>query len=66
MKNKKLLNFFFLITIVIVGTALYKQIDFENLKFKKPGIAIIYSCTLLFAVYCLIKDNRNQAKSKGN
>ncbi len=66
MKNKKSLNFFFLIIIVIVGAALYKQIDSENLKFKQPGIAIIYSCTLLFSLYCLIKDYWNHPKNKEN
>ena len=41
MGNKKSLNFFFVIIAIILGRALFKQFDFENLKFEKPALAIV-------------------------
>ena len=58
MKNKKSLNFIFLIMAIIVGVALYKQFDFENLKFRQPGLAIVYGITFAFSIFILVKDYR--------
>ena len=56
MKNKKTPNFFFVFTAIILGSALYKQFDFENLKFEKPAIAIIYIVIFVVSIYLLIRD----------
>lgn len=60
METKKGLNFFFVIIAAIVGSALFKQFDFENLKFEKPLLAIVYVITFIFSIYFLIKNFKNQ------
>ena len=64
MKNKKSLNFFFVVIIVILGSAINRQFDFENLRFEKPALAIVYIITFAFAVYSLIKDYRKIPKDE--
>jgi len=49
-------NIFSVIIILILGHALYDKFDFENLKFEKPAIAIVYIIALVIAIYLLIKD----------
>lgn len=56
MENKKSLNFFFLIIAIILGSTIYKQFDFENLKFEHTGLGILYSIVFLFSICILIKD----------
>jgi len=63
MKNNKGLNFFFLLIAIIVGSALFKQFDFKNLKFEKPALAIVYLLTFGFSLYFLIKHYKNKPKS---
>jgi hypothetical protein len=60
MKNKKSLNFVFLIVAIIVGLALFKQFDFESLKFRQPGLAVVYLITFAFSIYILVKDFRKK------
>ncbi|MFH6945411.1 hypothetical protein [Flavobacterium sp. FlaQc-50] len=60
MKNKKSLNFIFLIVAIILGSTLYKQFNFEKLKFEHNGLAILYSIVFVFSIYILIKDYRNK------
>ncbi len=60
MRNKKSLNFFFVIIAIILGRALFKQFDFENLKFEHTGISIVYIVTFVFSIYFLISDYKNR------
>ena len=60
MKNKKTLNFFFVIITIIIGRALFKQFNFENLTFRHTGLAIIYIITLIFSTYIIIKSYSNK------
>jgi len=60
MENKKGLNFFFLIIAIIIGNALFRQFDFENLKFEKPAIAILYIVTFVSSIYFLIRNYKNR------
>ncbi|HEY5826339.1 MAG TPA: hypothetical protein VIT44_18345 [Cyclobacteriaceae bacterium] len=62
MENKKSLNFFFLIIAIILGWTLFKQFDFENLKFKHNGLAIIYIVVFAFSIYFLVKNYKNGPK----
>ena len=50
------LNFFALIVAAIVGSALYRNFNFETKQFENTGLAIIYGITLLGSLYILIKD----------
>ncbi|WP_286760717.1 hypothetical protein [Salegentibacter sp. UBA1130] len=56
MKNIKLPNFFFTVIAIILGAALYKQFDFENLKFEQPALAILYAIVLIFSIYGIVKN----------
>jgi len=58
MEKKKSINPFFVIMAVIIGGALYKQFDFENLSFEEPALAIVYIVTLVAVIYFLIKGYR--------
>jgi len=56
MGKKKTVNPFFVIIAVIIGGALYKQFDYENLTFEKPALAIVYLVTFVTTMYFLIKS----------
>ena len=60
MENKKLVNFFFVMIALILGWTLYKQFDFENLRFENTGLAIIYMVVFVMSIYFLIKDYRKR------
>jgi membrane protein DedA with SNARE-associated domain len=62
MENKGLSNFFWGIIAVILGVTLFKKFDFENLKFEKPWLAIVYIICFSFAIYGLITNAKNQKK----
>ena len=64
MENKKALLFTFTIIAIILGTTLCKQFDFENLRFEKTGLAIVYLIGFTISIYFLIKNFRNQPKNK--
>jgi hypothetical protein len=60
MENKKGINFFFAIIAIIVGSALYKQFDFDNVRFEKPALAIIYTVVFIASIFFIIKDYRKR------
>jgi predicted ferric reductase len=62
MENKKGINFFLGIVAIILGWTLFKQFDFENLKFKHTGLAIIYIVTFVFSISVLIRNYKNSPK----
>ncbi|MEE9363826.1 MAG: hypothetical protein V3U92_14590 [Cellulophaga sp.] len=62
MKNIKASHFFFTIMAIIIGVALFKQFDFENLKFEKPALAILYLITFIFSIYGIVKNYKNRPK----
>jgi hypothetical protein len=55
MKYKIAPNFFSLIIAIIVGGALYKLFDFQNMKIDKPALALVYGITLIFCIVTMIK-----------
>ncbi len=62
MENNKTPIFTMLVVALIVGSALYKQIDFKTMTVEKPALAILYTVTLLFAVFVLVKNFRKKAE----
>jgi hypothetical protein len=62
MDNKKGLNFFFVIIAIITGSKVFKHFDFQNLKFEKPVLDIIYLITFLATITFLINDFLKQRK----
>lgn len=55
MENNKAPIFIMSIVAIIVGVALYKQIDFKTMTVEKPALSIIYAVTFAAAVFILIK-----------
>ena len=62
MENNKAPVFTLTIVAIIVGIALFKQVDFKNFKVENVGLSIIYLITFIGSVYVLIKSRRNQSK----
>jgi len=58
MENKKAPNFFLVIIVIILGQALFEQFDFENLKFEKPALAIVYIIVFVISIYLLVKKTK--------
>lgn len=59
-KNKPVI--IYLIFIFILGSALFKEIDFETFTFKKTGLGILYLITLIFFIVLLIKGKPKKTK----
>lgn len=62
MDNKKGLNIFLLIIAIITGSKVFKHFDFQNLKFEKPVLDIIYLITFAASIIFLIKDYKKGHK----
>jgi len=60
MKNKKTPNFFLIVVAIILGQALFKQFDFENLKFDNPTLSFIYIIVFVVSIYLLVKKDKNR------
>ena len=60
MKNKKTPNFFLIVVAIILGQALFKQFDFENLKFENPALSVIYIIVFVVSIYLLVKKDKNR------
>jgi len=62
MENNKAPLFTMSIVAIIVGAALYKQIDFKTMTVEKPALAILYTVTFLFAVFVLVRNYGKKAE----
>lgn len=60
MKKKKTLNVFSIILIIIIGRALFRLFDFENLEFEKPALAIVYIFAIALSIFFLIKGYKKK------
>ena len=60
MEQKKALTFTFSVVAIILGVTLFKQFDFNNLRFEHTGLAIIYLIVFVFSIYYLIKNARKE------
>lgn len=58
MEKSKAPIFTMSIVAIIVGAALYKQIDFKTMTVEKPALSILYAVTFLFAVAVLVRNYR--------
>ncbi len=61
-ENKKGLPFGITICAIIIAIALFKQFDFETLKFEKPALAIVYILTLAMSIYFILNSLKNKQK----
>jgi predicted ferric reductase len=62
MNNKKEYSFPLIIIAVVLGWTIFKQFDFENLKFEKPAMAVVYILTFLMTVYFILKKDKDKEK----
>ncbi|PBJ11852.1 hypothetical protein [Flavobacterium sp. ACN6] len=60
MENNKTLLFTFRIIAIILGVVLFKQFDFQTLKFEKPALAIVYAIVFVFSIFVLIKNSKKR------
>ena len=60
MENNKMPNFFFRIIATILGVTLFKHFDFQNLKFEKPALDVVYLITFAISIYMLVKNPKNK------
>lgn len=50
---------------VILGVAIFKQIDFEQLTFKKPALVIVYIMTFVYSGFFIVKRTK-KTSNKAN
>ena len=62
MEKNNPITFTMSIVAIIVGVALYKQIDFKTMTVEKPALSVLYAVTFLFAVVVLVKNFRKRAE----
>ena len=60
MEKNKAPMFTLIIVAIILGVTLFKQFDFEKLRFEQTGLAIVYSVVFIFAIYVLIKNSKSK------
>lgn len=58
MEKKKTLSFTFSIIAIILGVTLYKQFDFQQLKFEHTGLAIVYLIAFIFSIFIIVRGLR--------
>lgn len=46
------------ILAIILGTAVFKQIDFENLNFKNTGLGIVYLLTFMLSIFFIVNKKK--------
>ena len=59
MKYKIVPNFFFVIVTLILGGALLRQFDFQNLTIEKPALAVVYIIVFIISIGLMIKKSKN-------
>ena len=57
MKYKIVPNIIAVILAVIIGVALFKQIDFLNMTVEQPVLALVYLIGFLVSIGFMIKKN---------
>ena len=62
MEKNNPMTFTMSIVAIIVGVALYKQIDFKTMTVEKPALAVLYAVVFLFAVFVLVRGYRKGAE----
>ena len=60
MSKRKEYSFPLIIIAVILGGAIFKDFDFEKLKFEKPAMAVVYILTFLMTLYFIFKKDKQK------
>lgn len=64
MENKKGPSIIFIILALIIGSGLWREIDFENKTLKNPALAAVYFIAFAFAIIVIIRSLRKQPENK--
>lgn len=62
-QSRKGINFFLAVIALILGSAIYRQFDFERLEFEKPALAVLYIVVFVAALVLIVKDFTNRSKT---
>lgn len=60
MKIKIVPNFFSIVIALIVGGALLREFDFQDMTFENPALAVVYSIAFILSVGFMIKRSKNK------
>ncbi|WP_339841144.1 hypothetical protein [uncultured Maribacter sp.] len=58
MKYKIVPNIISIILALIIGVALFRQIDFQNMTVEKPLLALVYLIAFLISIGFMIKKSK--------
>ena len=58
--KKKELPFPLIIIAAVLGWTIFKEFDFENLKFENPALTVVYTLTFLITIYLIAKNYRKK------
>ncbi len=58
MSPKKEYSFPLIIIAIVLGWTIFKQFDFENVKFEKPAMGVVYILTFLMTLYFIFKKEK--------
>ncbi len=47
----------YIIIAVILGAAIYRQFDFESMKFEKPALVTIYAIAFIMSIIFMFKKS---------
>lgn len=62
MEKRKEYSFPLIIIAIVLAWTIFKQFDFENLKFKEPAMAVVYILTLTMTGYFIFKKDKKKEK----
>ncbi|WP_370392143.1 hypothetical protein [uncultured Winogradskyella sp.] len=51
-------NFFFVVIALVVGAALFNQIDFKNLSVANPLLSIVYTLVFITCIALMFKSKK--------
>ena len=60
MKIKIVPNFFSIVIALIVGGALLREFDFQDMSFENPALAVVYSIAFILSIGFMIKRSKNK------
>lgn len=63
MENKKGPSIIFIILAVIIGSGLWREIDFTNQTIRNPALAAVYLITFAVCISILVKNCKKQSKN---
>ncbi len=56
----------FIIIAVILGSAIYRQFDFESMKFEKQALVTIYAIAFIMSIIFMFKKSGKIKKENSN